>query len=559
MLGRVRALGWYLYSSLRCARAGSLAAYRIAFGAYLLADLYWRLQMPLGLYWYTDSRAEPRSVLWHGDSPHGWVVHRWLFERTGADLQMLLMGAHGLLAALFAGGVATGWVAPLLYLSTISLCGRSDFFNDGSDKLARNLSLINCFLPLSSVWTLGSFVPLTSKPGSEASSCSPRELIADFAICTFKLQLAFMYLAVTANRFYSDAAWMPGEGSAIYYSLGANFAVTELGKVLMEYPLLCYAVAMGTHLHELAIAACCFLAPSLTVALAALLHVGISLMLFIPQFHCLGVISVIPFLAGPSPFAFYAHDSQRLSTPESDVAFDPSIEKWVPPTEASLASASSTKPSRSPLNNQLELRSFRRSKIAWVLLALLTSYMALNFTAVDLRVIPSLDEGDVGQALRFTQGWLMFGSIARRGDWFEVRARWDGGLKAVDVTRGLATGEWLVEDNPPMYPTRLRGPNPRTHYHSWRLERFFSLAAQWSPQVRQRRLLRLAGSLCYALHDHWKAELPHDLTISLPMFVYWIPAFQFSSPSDKPFEYNRYGNSSHEVLCRDIISSPSQQ
>ena len=157
--------------------------------------------------------------------------------------------------------------------------------------------------------------------------------------------------------------------------------------------------------------------------------------------------------------------------------------------------------------------------------------------AVDLEIVPSIDSGDIGLGIRFSQGWVMFSRVARGGDWAEIRGTFNGGNSSVDITRGLRLGEWEVSPPTPLLNRQLaRAPNPRDLFHSWRLERFFAMLIGWSESLREQRLEHLAMATCWAVKESW-SDYPADLEVSIPVFLYLIPPFQPNPLPKKPLTY----------------------
>ena len=154
----------------------ALTLFRLLLGLYALVDLCLRVapSSGLGVEYYVSRSLLPWAPLADDDTPHTGPIHKVMFYRGPLALQLALFAFHFLvllcfiLTSLFPGPLLqralaraaprrlTMAISPLLaptvnaalfWLLTILMHGRTDEFNDASDKLFRNIVIWTPFLP----------------------------------------------------------------------------------------------------------------------------------------------------------------------------------------------------------------------------------------------------------------------------------------------------------------------------------------------------------------------------------------------------------------------------
>ena len=257
----------------------SLAVFRMAVGALLLADLAIRATDLSGM--YTDDGMFSRmeicrrvSTIWN------WSFH---FGSGSWGYQAALFGVAAILALALLVGFETRLAAIGSWLMLISLHHRAPPILSGADVLLRMLLFWAMFLPLERVWSLDRW--LDGRRGRADLRGGERHVLS-VASAAILLQMALMYLF--SAIFKSNAVWWRGE--AIAGIMAHDFYASPLGDHLLRFPRLLTAMTWGTLGLE-------WLAPVLlfsprwtaglrlgVVAGLAALHVGIGIFLEVDLF-----------------------------------------------------------------------------------------------------------------------------------------------------------------------------------------------------------------------------------------------------------------------------------
>jgi hypothetical protein len=213
----------------------------------------------MGIEWYTGSDVEPTSAVDVNDTPHASPVHSILFHRGSAHFQTAVFALHAAVAALFASGHCTVVTAPALWVSTMAMHGRNEGFNDGSDKLFRNVLLLMCTLPLQGAfvwqppwrWWWGGCHVRSKTVSVLGNSCNS---VRGAGAAGLSLQLVLMYLGTVAHRWRRGPGWWPSRGTAVFYAVNGAFGATPFASgVVAGYPSITYAMTMGAIVGEIAV------------------------------------------------------------------------------------------------------------------------------------------------------------------------------------------------------------------------------------------------------------------------------------------------------------------
>ncbi|WP_408959104.1 HTTM domain-containing protein [Natrinema sp. 74] len=194
----------------------ALAAFRIALGLLLLADLALRSRNLVAF--YTDMGVLPRTALYSDYSP--------VYSLHAVSGEAWAIGLLFIVAAGFAVAMVVGYRTRLAtvcsWLLLVSLHVRNPMVLNGGDVLFRMLLFWAMFLPLSDRWAIDA--GRTDRTGVTVSNIATMALLC---------QVVAMYV-VNALHKTKGEMWMNGEAIIYVFSLDYQFTIL-LGNVLAGY------------------------------------------------------------------------------------------------------------------------------------------------------------------------------------------------------------------------------------------------------------------------------------------------------------------------------------
>jgi len=269
--------------------ARPLGLFRIAFGLVLCKDAFYRL-LTARLF-YSESGLAPMSALRQGLLR----AERFsLMDATpSAGMATVFLAVWLAVSVGLTLGWQTRWMSALNFVLILSVHERNPFVLTGADSVLRVLSFWALFLPLGRAYSLDA---RALPPASEHTFALPLRLI--------QLQIVLVYL-------FTFLLKLPGvpwrEGTALYYALQLRSLTLPTGDFLLAHapPVLLSALTYYTLLVEggfLFFVYLPFYQPflrGLGVILVALLHLGIAVMMSIPNFSLVMCVSYLLFLPAP--------------------------------------------------------------------------------------------------------------------------------------------------------------------------------------------------------------------------------------------------------------------
>ena len=387
----------------------SVAVLRAFLGAFVALDVFWRMDQIGGgqaaLAWYT-STPDALSVLHDDDTPHRAALHRLAFHRGTAAIQQLLLSATFVSAVC----VCVGWhcsafgAAPMtLWALVVTMHGRCEVLVDGADNFLRALLVWLVMLPSGRVWSVDAMLRRRSLRrrrqlvgASAAEQRAPPDMgmtIAGAAPLGLTLQIGFLYWGTLVTRVSGRAWWWP-DLSAVCTVMASGFATRPAAALIAASPFLCRAMTLGATVVEglapllLLLGRCVEATPGRHTVMSwpppryvpALmlfsLHLGILATMRLPNFCvlCMGVC----------------------------VVWTPSVVwDWIAVTHPHGAS-DQMPPRRHPPSLT------RSCACSPLLVRAALAFMLLN-CAGEWGLINKFDNGDIGESLRWTQVWVMFG------------------------------------------------------------------------------------------------------------------------------------------------------
>ena len=491
----------------------SLALFRILLGMYVLYDLYNRLALgPYDLAWYTSN-----GYLHPRDTPHGAPLHRFWFFRGSETTQLVTFVITAWLAVLFVTGTplrghsdnptmvvvaGNNLIKLALWLSVTSYQNRNMHLHDGSDAFVRHLLFWCMFLPIHNVWTFG---PSQGTPQTRPSTPYTVQTLAGTALAW---QIAFMYWGTVANRTLDvygwrqmhQSDWMPPGLSAVHYALSGDFAVRNhrLTQFVRHRPGLTRPMTASAMLVETLVPFLCLFDTNIHrrhwhALQLVCLHLGLLGLIRLPNWQLVGILvqSIwIPTRVWDAMFF--------LRPPQGPNLRDDPVAQSKKTDEPLVASPVGSHPRPQP-----RPRGWRWWWWWWRILSLTVQSFFAMYMVYDWcgsrGWINQIDQGDIGEGLRLTQHWVMYGTVSRHAHTVRLtgilRSReakdGSGGTAQFDLLQYLSVGEIVT---PP--PREIFLDNMSDRYPSPRWERAL---AQWASRNDRHRGQLLCRKLCHLL------------------------------------------------------------
>ncbi|MFC4247026.1 HTTM domain-containing protein [Natribaculum luteum] len=477
----------------------ALAAFRIALGTLLLADLARRARHLTAF--YTDAGVLPRSALF-SDYSDVYSLHAVSGE---AWVQVLLFLVAGAFALAMVVGYRTRVATLVSWLLLVSLHVRNPMVLNGGDVLLRVLLFWAIFLPLGERWAIDAR-RLTRE----------RSTVANVATMAVLLQMVIMYVTNAVHK-TSGEMWLNGE--AVVYVFSLDKLTFLLGNHLEEYHAL---LELFTHLWI----ALLVLSPLLVLltgvrraVLASLfvgMHLGMLLTLRIDLFPLVVVAGLVPFYP---PVVW-----DGLSALASRFGLTDALRRRLERLEAVVPDVSTP-----TLSSRLARGRVLFSTIlpyVFLVLVVLSSAQSVGYTQVP-------DHGETAlDATKMEQHWQMFAPEPLQTDgWYVVPARLENGSE-VDAYHGSQV-DW---DRPPSvektYPTSR-----------WRKY----LSNVWSGDNENHREY-FSDYLC----DRWNRQ--HETNVEN------LTLYYMRQPSE-PYNETEpvYDVELHEHECADVETAPDDR
>lgn len=251
--------------------------------------------------------------------------------------------------------------------------------HDGSDTYTRHILLWCCQLPVEQVWSFD--IRHTSQ-----------KTIQSTATLGLALQIMFMYLGTCLNRttdLYSlseltKSEWLPPQLSAVFLSLSSSFASRDnwLGNVVRQTPILNQFMTLSAMLIEGLAPIFCFLLPfsqqHYPAVLLFSLHFGLLILMNLPNWQFVGMLTTVVWI----PTQVWDRLERTTQLPPLRILH---LEKK---------------------NDHVARQQHSQRRPYWTFFFLI--YMTYNWLG-ERGVVAKHDGGDIGEFLRFSQHWVMFG------------------------------------------------------------------------------------------------------------------------------------------------------
>lgn len=459
-----------------CLDKRSLALFRILLGLYLLYDIYARTSLgKYDLAWYT-SLPPSRSFLSDLDFPHQAPLHKLWFYRGTLAFQVAMFGISTLLAVFFTVGLfqqtarVGGLVKTVLFIVQVAQQSRNMPGTDGSDSFLRHLLFWSCFLPLVDVWSVDEWRASrrkhkTKKPSHRHWQCTGLPCLG------LILQIAFMYLGTALNRIdvhgwknWHQCEWLPPSLSAVHYALSGSFATRDnfLGDLIRTQPILSKTMTAMAMVGEIGAPIGCVLGGKYRHWFALVLfqmHLGLFLTLNLPNWQPIGMLIQVLFI----PTAYWDRWLGFSNTDEGD--YKKTDGDSVENTEDKDAVVK--KRSASAFSRTLQI--------------FFLSYMIYNWLG-NRGWIAKHDRGDIGEGLRLSQYWVMYGTLGHVSDNIFLTGYIDttnetsrDARQMVDLLHYVKTKTFRDQDDFNFVPLDMtsRFPSPRWEraLHQWAAKR----------------------------------------------------------------------------------------
>ena len=564
------------YADLR-----SLAVFRVLLACYLLWDVYVRISLgKYDLAWYTSDPPE-RSYLLVEDTPHKAPLHQFWFTRGSLEFQYGTFALSAILAMCLGLGFAcNAFTKLLLFLVTTHHQNTNFYTHDGSDAFVRHLLLWSIFLPIEDCWSWKSIIMRnngeTKKNDYNTRSNHLPYTISGIAVLGLLTQIVLMYLGTICHRtldqkggdlFYSD--WLPPKLTAVHYALLDPFAARDnfLTRFLIATPVLTASLTFATIVVEgcVPLVLCWMLWQRRHYGALILcgLHAGLLLVLNLPTWQYVGMLTQVVWIPTPvwDGWLLQLNKNEKSEDDTAAAAYkktdgdtttstDPTIH-----TPPQSSSSSSSPPPARPLRPNLLSRGVQ---------CFFFAYMLYNWCG-NRGWIPKHDRGDIGEALRLSQWWIMYGTVSSKGAFTHLIGRRraaarnddDNGatsttsttaLQSIDLYEFLKTGQ---EVGP--YPEYIVPHNMTDRYPSPRWER---VLAQWASGKDRlgTKGKKFCATLCVLLNEDYP-ESPFESIDLIYQSVHALP------PGSEYYylEERRVGHVEHPQIMSVDCRNPSRR
>mmetsp|Transcript_2936 Transcript_2936/g.3443 ORF Transcript_2936/g.3443 Transcript_2936/m.3443 type:complete len:548 (-) Transcript_2936:42-1685(-) len=388
----------------------SLALFRILFGLYLLYDIYSRLcDTRYDIYWYTSIPSE-LSFQSPNDTPHNAPLHRLWFYRGTAVVQYGLFG----FTALLAGFLCVGWPRNSIKLQTCIKIGLfvlvtsyqnlNMHVHDGSDSFMRHLLFWSIFLPLhSDVEIVTMFKNLVYRPQPQRKRSV--NTVSGLPCLALTVQILLMYWGTMAGRtlekynpsshksFWEQmqrSQWM--NLTAVHYALNGSFATRNhiLINLIRSTPLLSQSMTGMSCIIETFIPLLCLLHGQKRHWYALILflfHFGLLVCINLPNWQFVAMLLTVIWI--PS------HVWDGEENQETDA----------------ISQYKKTDEIESATNSKITITALRSNRVSHLIQLFFFVYMLYNWCG-QRQWIPKHDNGNIGEALRLSQYWVMYATVS---------------------------------------------------------------------------------------------------------------------------------------------------
>lgn len=260
----------------------ALAAMRISLGLLFLYDLLLRFStIPEH---YGDASSFPTyltTTFWNGE--WAWSLH----TLGGGPLVWLyfLFAVHIVVTCTYIVGYKTRYMQFALWVLLVSLLHANPFITQGGEVWGRVILFTLLFLPTGAVWSVDAFISRTP---------TQRRIMNGWTAALL-LQIAFFYFF--ASQFKIGPEWE--NGLAIYYALSGLYYPKLFAHILITAPsvlqLLTYAIMYLQTCTPILLFSP-FLTQKIrmvTVAILALMHVGLALTLRVAHFSLVSIAVLV--------------------------------------------------------------------------------------------------------------------------------------------------------------------------------------------------------------------------------------------------------------------------
>ena len=266
--------------------ARALAWMRVCLGFVVLAD--WLIRLSSLTAHYTNAGVMPTSAIFDRQWKQGF--YSFFILSDALWWQYFLFFVAIVFTVFFILGYFTRFSNFVVWTLLCSIHARNPFILQGGDELLRIALFWSLFLPLGKKYSVDSKQLIEEERTFNVFSAGS----IGFMILVFSV---YFFSAILKT----STEWR-GEGTAIYYALSLDQMVLPLGKVLLQFPLLCKVLTHFVFWTEV-LAPCLFFIPfknnlfrTTGVILLIAMHIGIGMTLFVGLFFLIGISTLIGML-----------------------------------------------------------------------------------------------------------------------------------------------------------------------------------------------------------------------------------------------------------------------